>query len=57
MLDLSALYKIDGHHFNWEIFARATNLLDENARKSTSVLAAFAPLAGRSLLLGVRLKF
>ena len=57
MLDLNALYKIDGHHFNWEIFARATNLLDENARKSTSVLAAFAPLAGRSLLLGVRLKF
>jgi len=57
MLDLSFLYRLEAGPFNWELFARGTNLLDENARKSTSFLAAFAPLPGRSLHAGIRARF
>ena len=57
MVDLSFLYRLDGGPLNWEFFARGTNLLDENARKSTSFLAAYAPLPGRSLHLGLRARF
>jgi iron complex outermembrane recepter protein len=41
----------------WEIFARGTNLLDENARVSTSFLKDIAPLPGRGLTAGVRMAF
>ncbi len=57
MVDLSFLYRLDLAQLDWEIFARGTNLLDENARKSTSFLAAYAPLPGRSLHLGLRARF
>ena len=39
------------------VFLRGKNLADEEARRSTSFLAAFAPLPGRSLEAGVRLEF
>lgn len=57
MVDLSFLYRLEPGQLNWEFFARVTNLLDENARKSTSFLAAYAPLPGRSLHLGLRARF
>lgn len=57
MVNLSFLYRLDGQALDWEWFARGTNLLDEDARKSTSFLAAFAPLPGRSLHVGVRARF
>ncbi len=56
-VNLNLNYKLDGEYGNWEFFARGTNLLDETARKSTSFLAAFAPLPGRSLHMGLRMKF
>jgi iron complex outermembrane receptor protein len=38
------------------VYVRASNLLDEDARRHTSPLKEFAPLAGRSLGAGVRLE-
>ena len=39
---------------SFEIFAKARNLLNEEMRDSSSVLKDIAPMAGRSLLIGVR---
>ncbi|MCZ8131976.1 MAG: TonB-dependent receptor [Steroidobacteraceae bacterium] len=39
------------------LFARASNLLDEEARRHTSPLKEFAPLPGRSFTAGVRFDF
>ncbi len=39
------------------VYARASNLLDEEARRHTSPLKEFAPLPGRSFGAGVRLEF
>jgi iron complex outermembrane receptor protein len=41
----------------WELFARGTNLADEDARVSTSFLKDVAPLPGRSITTGVRVTF
>lgn len=41
----------------WELFLRGTNLLNAEARYSTSVLKDIAPVAGRGLLVGVRAFF
>ena len=49
MVNASFLYKIPAGAADWELFVRGTNLADEEARKSTSVIAAYAPLPGRSL--------
>jgi len=42
---------------DWQVFVRGTNLADEEARRSTSFLAAFAPLPGRALQGGLRVAF
>lgn len=57
MVNLNLLYRLSWQGLNLDLFARGTNLLDEDARKSTSFLAAFAPLPGRSLQAGLRMKF
>lgn len=57
MVNLNLLYRLSWQGMNFDLFARGTNLLDEDARKSTSFLAAFAPLPGRSLQAGLRMKF
>ena len=41
----------------WDVFMRGTNLLDEDARRSTSFRAAFVPLPGVSLHAGIRARF
>lgn len=41
----------------WQFFLRGSNLLDEDGRRASSVLAAYAPLPGRSLHAGLRLRF
>ncbi len=41
----------------WDVFMRGTNLLDEDARRSTSFRAAFVPLPGASLQAGIRARF
>ena len=43
--------------FAWDLFAKGTNLLDEDARRSTSFRAAFVPLPGASFHLGMRARF
>lgn len=57
LVNLTGTYRIDREDADWELLARATNLLDEDARKSTSFLAPFAPLPGRSFHLGARMLF
>jgi iron complex outermembrane receptor protein len=42
---------------NLLLFARGSNLLDEEARRSTSPLKEFAPLPGLNLTAGVRVEF
>jgi iron complex outermembrane receptor protein len=39
------------------LFVRGTNLLDEDARRSTSLVKDVAPLPGRSLAVGLRVSF
>lgn len=41
----------------WQLFARGTNLADEEARSHTSFVKDLAPLAGRAVHAGVRLAF
>jgi len=57
MLDWDVFYTIPGDELNWELFFRGTNLLDEEARASTSFVAAFSQLPGRNFSAGARLKF
>jgi iron complex outermembrane receptor protein len=45
------------HPSNWELFLKGTNLLDEDARRSTSFRAAFVPLPGASMHAGIRARF
>jgi iron complex outermembrane receptor protein len=53
--DLS--YRLPVGKSEWELFARGTNLADEEARVSTSFLKDVAPLPGRSITTGVRVTF
>ncbi len=53
--DLSYRWRVADNE--WEVFARGTNLADEDARVSTSFLKDVAPLPGRSVTVGVRLGF
>jgi iron complex outermembrane receptor protein len=54
-LDLSYRVPLDAGRLL--AFVRGTNLLDEDARRSTSPLKEFAPLPGLNLAAGVRLEF
>jgi len=51
------LHLNDTGPMNWDVFIRGTNLLDEDARRSTSFRAAFVPVPGASLQIGVRARF
>ena len=57
MVDLSAVYALTLQGTELDLFVRGSNLLDEAARRSTSFLAAYAPLPGRSFHAGARLRF
>ncbi len=57
MVNASFLYRLDAQNSEWELFVRGNNLLDEDARRSTSFIAAFAPLPGISFSAGVRGRF
>lgn len=57
MVNLSFVYRLNIAEKQWQLFLRGTNLADEEARKSTSFLAAYAPLPGRSLSAGLRAAF
>lgn len=51
------VYDLGSSATNWQLFLRGSNLLDEAGRRASSVLAAYAPLPGRSLHAGLRLSF
>jgi len=57
MLNLYAGYEFALHGAAFTVFARATNLLDEKARRHTSFVKNLAPLPGRSGIFGVRAGF
>ncbi len=44
-----------GGRFAWQVFGSLSNLLDEDARRSTSIRAAYVPIMGRSVRIGVRM--
>ncbi len=58
LLNLGAQYKIASfHNSKVLLFANGKNLLNENIRNSTSYLRNFAPDAGRSAELGIRISY
>ncbi len=57
MVNLDISYRLPLAGSNWLLFARGTNLLDEDARLATSPLRDILPLSGRSLRLGARVEF
>lgn len=58
MLNANVVYQLgEGSAIEWQIFLKATNLLDEDARRSPSFRAAFVPLPGMSLHVGIRAGF
>jgi iron complex outermembrane recepter protein len=57
MVDFDATYMVDSSLGQLFVFLKGSNLADQEARRSTSPLKDYAPLAGRSLEAGVRLEF
>ena len=57
MVDASFVYRLGIDPTDWELYVRGTNLLDEDARRATSFIAAFAPLPGRNFVAGARVRF
>lgn len=58
LLNLQAQYRLASFHESEVLlFAKGKNLLDENIRTSTSYLRNFAPEAGRSAELGIRISY
>ncbi|HEX7029360.1 MAG TPA: TonB-dependent receptor [Gammaproteobacteria bacterium] len=57
MLDASVSWRIFTPHADWNVFVRASNLLDEEARRHSSFLKDLAPLPGRNFTVGVRAGF
>jgi iron complex outermembrane receptor protein len=57
LVSLDASYAREFRGAEWQVFVRGANLADEDARRSASFLAAFAPLPGRALQGGLRVAF
>jgi len=58
MLNANVLFRLgEGGAIDWQFFLKATNLLDEDARRSPSFRAEFVPLPGVSLHAGIRASF
>lgn len=57
LVGVDVSYRFSRSRVEWELFARGSNLMDEDARISTSFLKDLAPLPGRSATLGVRATF
>ena len=56
MLDADLSYRVPLGRTSLLVFLRASNLLDEDARRHTSPLKELAPLPGRSATVGVRME-
>ncbi|MGB3724625.1 MAG: TonB-dependent receptor [Glaciecola sp.] len=57
LLDVNASYFTEVKDLSTELYLRARNITDEEARVHTSFLKDLAPLPGRALELGVRMQF
>ncbi|CAB1276284.1 TonB-dependent receptor [Candidatus Nitrosacidococcus tergens] len=58
LLDLGAQYRIESWQVaEFMIFAKGTNLLNQNVRNATSYLRNFAPEPGRGAEIGIRANF
>ena len=58
MVNADMSWQLPSHgEFAFSVLARATNLLDEDARRHSSLVKAFAPLPGRNLSLAFRALF
>jgi iron complex outermembrane recepter protein len=57
LVDLDVSWRVASPMGSVLLFAKGSNLLDEDARRHTSPLKEYAPLPGRSLSAGVRLQF
>ncbi len=57
VLDLNANYNVVEGDQNLNIFAKATNLLDEDGRLHTSFIKDRAPIMGRALTVGLQASF
>jgi len=54
LVGASFIYKLDFERTQWEVFVRGDNLLDKEARRSSSFVAAYAPLPGINFTAGLR---
>jgi iron complex outermembrane receptor protein len=57
LVNLDAIYAFEAQSLDCELFIKGSNLLDEDARRSTSFVAAFSQLPGRNVEAGVRVMF
>ena len=57
MLDLSVSYRLSEGAITSDLYAKGSNLLDEEARNAVSFLKDIAPLPGRGVSGGVRIAF
>ena len=57
MLNIYASYTYDFDGTEFTVFARGTNLLDEEVRRHTSFVKDLAPLPGASGIIGIRSSF
>ncbi len=57
LLNTGAVYRFSELPGSGELFLRASNLLDEDARRHTSFIKDRAPLPGRAVMLGISLEY
>ena len=57
LVNLGVNYTAYAADMEWQVFMRAENIFDEEARVHTSFLKNDAPLPGRNIQLGVRTYF
>ncbi len=57
MLGVALTYKIKSGRTQTLLYLRGDNLTNEEARNSTSILRDIAPMAGRSVRVGLRTTF
>ena len=57
LVNANVQYEISGQGVDWVLFAKGSNLTDEEARIHTSFLKDKAPLPGRNITFGVRALF
>ena len=57
LLNASATWQFRSMAADWELFVRGQNLLNAEARNHVSFIKDIAPMAGRSIMAGVRSRF